>query len=318
MIVIRRDRQTRNILKNILAFKARIAGSKGKRVKLKKPPKQRPPLAQQREYYRLIKPIVEDLRKATEINFNSSFIQRLIQSSKNLRPDSFKKDTFIDEFGQVFGNMKVQFYQQWPDEKVQAIAQKAAKQTDLFSKNQFDKTMKQVIGIPVSAGDPWLDQEVKAFTLQNVGLIKSIPETYFQRLQETVIRGVTTGQLGDDIANDIQKISDVSDNKAKLIARDQTAKFNGTLTELRQKDVGVEKYTWSTSGDERVRPEHAARDGEVFAWSDPPEDGHPGIPINCRCVAIPFFEDPPEDNTDQTDQTDNPDSTDNSSDSFPG
>ena len=64
-------------------------------------------------------------------------------------------------------------------------------------------------------------------------------------------------------------------------------KLNGQLTMLRQSAYGVEAYIWRTSLDERVRQMHADRDGERFEWSTPPEDGHPGMPIQCRCVAEP-------------------------------
>lgn len=43
-----------------------------------------------------------------------------------------------------------------------------------------------------------------------------------------------------------------------------------------------------TSQDERVRHTHRARNGKLFAWNDPPSDGHPDIPIRCRCVAVPY------------------------------
>jgi len=45
------------------------------------------------------------------------------------------------------------------------------------------------------------------------------------------------------------------------------------------------RYTWRTVGDDRVRPEHAARDGKIFDWSNPPDGGHPGEAENCRCWA---------------------------------
>jgi uncharacterized protein with gpF-like domain len=38
-----------------------------------------------------------------------------------------------------------------------------------------------------------------------------------------------------------------------------------------------------------VRRAHAVYDDQVFRWDDPPEDGHPGQAINCRCRAEPFI-----------------------------
>ncbi len=44
-------------------------------------------------------------------------------------------------------------------------------------------------------------------------------------------------------------------------------------------------YIWRTVGDSRTRSEHADREGKIFRWTNPPEDGHPGEPFGCRCWA---------------------------------
>ncbi len=48
-------------------------------------------------------------------------------------------------------------------------------------------------------------------------------------------------------------------------------------------------YIWRTQGDGQVRPSHAANDGKIFAWDDPPSTGHPGEDYGCRCTAEPYF-----------------------------
>ena len=124
----------------------------------------------------------------------------------------------------------------------------------------------------------------------NVNLIKSVPAQYFERLNSTVLTGIQQGQRYSEIADSIQDIYGVTDNRAKLIARDQTSKTNAAVAETRQTDLGIEEYTWLTAGDERVRETHADNDGLVFRWDSPPaETGHPGHDINCRCVAIPMI-----------------------------
>ncbi len=40
-----------------------------------------------------------------------------------------------------------------------------------------------------------------------------------------------------------------------------------------------------------VREDHDDREGEQFDWSDPPEDGHPGEAVNCRCWPEPDLSD---------------------------
>lgn len=124
----------------------------------------------------------------------------------------------------------------------------------------------------------------------NVDLIKSIPEQYFEKLSTSIFDNFVEGVRFEDLAKVVQQIADVTESRAKLIARDQTSKMNGAFNEARQTSVGIEKYIWSTSGDERVREEHAAQDGQIFDWNDPPPTGHPGEDIQCRCVALPYVE----------------------------
>lgn len=81
----------------------------------------------------------------------------------------------------------------------------------------------------------------------------------------------------------------VSRNRARVIARDQTSKLWGKLTEARQTKAGVIEYIWRTSRDDRVRPTHRENFGRIFRWSDPPmPTGHPGNDIICRCWAEPI------------------------------
>lgn len=48
-------------------------------------------------------------------------------------------------------------------------------------------------------------------------------------------------------------------------------------------------YIWKTEGDEKVRWEHAMRNGKQFALEKTPEGGHPGTDYNCRCKAVPLI-----------------------------
>lgn len=69
---------------------------------------------------------------------------------------------------------------------------------------------------------------------------------------------------------------------------DRTAlSFAGLINQIRQEDLGIERYVWVTRGDHKVRPAHAALNGEVFSWDHPSDEGHPGQTPNCRCHAVP-------------------------------
>lgn len=129
-----------------------------------------------------------------------------------------------------------------------------------------------------------------AWVATNVDLIKSIDSQYFDDIaliiEEAQAGGWDAGRAGAEIS----KLTNTPLNRAKLIARDQIATVNSQVTKERQTEVGIGRYRWSTSQDERVRPEHAALEGRIFEWSNPPAIGNPGEPINCRCVAIPVFD----------------------------
>lgn len=146
---------------------------------------------------------------------------------------------------------------------------------------------------------PILDQAL----VDNANLIKSIGQEHFANVSKAVLdnyRGVP--QVGGvSLTERLQKIGSISKNKAKFIARDQTAKLTGDLNQARQADNGIDEYYWKNSQDRRVvgnpsglypkgnrvHGDHWNREDKVFSWSEPPHDGHPGHAPNCRCYAKP-------------------------------
>lgn len=128
----------------------------------------------------------------------------------------------------------------------------------------------------------------------NVALIKSIPVQYLDGIRDTVQKAFARGERFESVAKRIAHVGDVTESRAKLIARDQVAKITSSFNEVRQTSVGIKRYTWSTSHDERVRPSHQRMNGEICEWAHPPDvDGeavNPGEAVNCRCVAIPVIE----------------------------
>ena len=63
--------------------------------------------------------------------------------------------------------------------------------------------------------------------------------------------------------------------------------FAGLINQLRQQDLGIERYIWRSRDDAQVRDSHAEYDDQVFSWDEPPAGGHPGQAHNCRCFAEP-------------------------------
>lgn len=147
------------------------------------------------------------------------------------------------------------------------------------------------VGVDVYRSEPWLAARQTNWIAQNAALIKSIPEQHMARVETIIRSGVMAGESPRALAKKIQEAGGITERRAQLIAVDQIGKANAELTQHRQTDLGIKSYTWKTSRDERVRPEHQARQDKVFQWNKPPSDGHPGMPIRCRCSASPIFPD---------------------------
>ena len=138
---------------------------------------------------------------------------------------------------------------------------------------------------PLGAGSgPLIDH----WRATNVHLIRSLADDLLPEVTKIL-------NTSEDIRGDLQERFDVTASRADLIARDQTLKLNGQITEHLQTDAGITRYRWSTSHDDRVRPGHAELDGTEQEWAAPPDTGdgemnHPGQAIQCRCVAVPILD----------------------------
>ncbi|WP_228134832.1 phage minor head protein [Acinetobacter junii] len=198
-------------------------------------------------------------------------------------------DGIFSSVKNALGNLKQKI-----SNSIDLIATQLATQIVLKQKKASDKQIAEMLqkstGLDFTGlmRDEDLQDAVDSAIAANVSLIQSIPKQYLDRVEAAVLDGIQTGKRSDVIKKSILDIGHSTDSRAKLIAVDQLGKINGRLAQIRQQKLGITHYTWSTSHDERVRHSHRLRDGLIFAWNDPPSDGHPGIPIRCRCVPIPY------------------------------
>jgi len=111
-------------------------------------------------------------------------------------------------------------------------------------------------------------------------------EATTQRLQAHALNLQSLGRNGDTI---LAHINPAEAQLLKAKGGAGTINPNTGLLEFFKADKNADtkkgKYTWHTVGDGNVRPSHAERNGKVFSWDTPPDDGHPGEAYNCRCTA---------------------------------
>ena len=191
----------------------------------------------------------------------------------------YSVDSFIRTAKAKLGNLD-----QWTKRMVGLAVEANRDSVD----DRLTVAIKNAIGVDVGhllhANGPLLSA-MKDATTDNIALITSIPEKYFGRVEQTLTDGWTSGLRWESMVDQIADDGRITENRAKLIARDQTAKMNSAFNQERQQQVGIEKYEWSTSEDERVRDSHAELDGQIFSWDDPPivdgEKVNPGEAIQC-------------------------------------
>lgn len=175
---------------------------------------------------------------------------------------------------------------------------KALSIEEVRHRTKFMRSLNAAIGIDLGAvlreGD--LAHQMELAMQRSVGLIRGLSDETAAALEKALIQLLTEGASNERIAKTIAERFGFAERRARFIARDQAATFNSELNRIRLQQIGVTEYVWSTALDERVRgnpvgkypsarPSHWEREGKVFKWSDPPEGGHPGMAINCRCVA---------------------------------
>lgn len=170
-----------------------------------------------------------------------------------------------------------------------------------FNQAQYSKTMNSVLGVDIFLEEPWLETQLELFANQNSQLIKNMTANEIERVSGIVQRGLQEGSSLDSITENIEKSFGITRRHARLIARDQTSKLNGSLTKLRQQEAGINFYRWQTSMDERVRADHRVLQGKLCRWDDPTvylneKTGkwekrskiggtlvHPSVDVQCRC-----------------------------------
>lgn len=221
-------------------------------------------------------------------------------------------DSWVDDILAAIRRVSSRFTSSLFEAQAQRIARRAVSRADAKNAEEFQKSINATVGVNMSAilRPTAISDYVQASIAENVSLIKSVPQTYFQRVETVVLEGMKSGLAPTSIAKQIQEETGVNYRRAKFIARDQMAKINSDLTRKRQMDAGIEFYRSADADDVRVSGNPAGiypnakikcwrisrqdigygpgvytvKDGASYAGV---ENLHPGKHHpNCRCVAI--------------------------------
>lgn len=252
-----------------------------------------------------------ELSKRTGIEYNTQ-LQLLVRQIKKdidadlipllrkLEPEYVNDSvmTYDAWFAQVSAMLR-QLIDKWSSPTFRGIAEQLASQFVRTADQVNQKRSRAQFGIDVFSDDPEMQEIIDASVYENTKLISSIPAQYLNQVDSIVMTNIKAGNRSSAMVKSLQQQFGVTQRRATMIARDQTAKVNGDINSKRQQAAGFPYFQWVTSNDERVRDRHediAEKVTEygvgIYRWDNPPlsDKGVPIIPgsdFQCRCTARP-------------------------------
>ena len=232
-------------------------------------------------------------------NDESDYFRRM--SAAYLRPflagmaahlASLDDDASTSEWLAAVGTYVDRWVRQHEDEFPDGVVRRWAQKLDRYHADRFSSNFWRVARVDVREQIRGVaDDVMRARITENIRLIKTIPGRFQDDMVDAMVQGEREAPLDLQARSAIFKRTGHSAGyNLRRITRDQSNKWTGQLSEIRQTSLGILRYTWSTSEDDRVRPTHAEKDARVFSWENPPSDtGHPGNDIQCRCIAQPVI-----------------------------
>lgn len=137
--------------------------------------------------------------------------------------------------------------------------------------------------------------------------IQSWTEKAIKDLRQELMPEIFSGNRIEDLEKIIKRHKNVSDRKARFLARQETHLLMSAYKKNRYQDLGSKEYIWTcvhmpfdktkdhhTLGN--VRYFHGLLNKTIQKWDEPPETdryghhNHPGEDYNCRCIARPIVE----------------------------
>lgn len=145
---------------------------------------------------------------------------------------------------------------------------------------------------------------LKQYLDDNVELITSLPLEAAQRVHDIVYGNIYTGKKrAETIAKEIYRTGQVTQSRARLIARTEVSRTATGLTKVRAESVDIGWFRWNSIHDIRTRKAHSQMNNVLCRWNEPPNPEKlfpdkkvkpygnylPGATYNCRCSGNPLI-----------------------------
>lgn len=240
------------------------------------------PLNVEKSYARSIVSYIDEMERIA-IKVVKKEIYPIIEKQR-IRADGYREDFSFELIKKVLKKLNVFFYGIMSEKTALRESTKFVNSINVVNEANVAKQL-AVRGVNPIKSSAWLRDFVKAKAQENAAYISTIPDEFYNKVAQSVMRTVSEGGSLEEIVQDIQKQGGVSRSRAEFIARDQTGSILGQITAERHQRAGFPAFRWSDSDDNRVRPTHREKNNKIFLYADDPL--LPGEDYGCRCIAEP-------------------------------
>lgn len=207
-----------------------------------------------------------------------------------------EKRNIIKELTKVAIEVNLSTFESW-----RTLTDEELKRTDLEGAKYWIKKNYDLFNNTTVTADKLMDirqqrivDTIKNYN-RNLDVLKNgeVPKSTLNALKRDIANNRASKEIKDIVKsiengtytqNDINNLQKWLNRRNENLARNET----GNLYAQECKDLmienGIEHFVWHTMKDDRVRPEHAEREGLVFSINDE----LPGEDFNCRCWAEPI------------------------------
>lgn len=252
-------------------------------------PKTRYPWNLERNYNSVLAKSIKQYKQAVDHSFNEEIKPILQRENAYYDSGVYVVDDTMDDLKHILELLFAWIIGINTDTKAEADATMFVNSISSASKIMVEQQVS--IGphlLPNIQETPDINNFIQGKIKENASLIKNIRDNYMSKIQQDIYRSVTNHESATQLHKALNKEANMSYNRAKLIAVDQTGSIHGQLNVKRQHANGFDWYEWDTMEDERVRPSHAALDRTAHKYDGSDIDIIPGEEIRCRCVATPL------------------------------
>jgi SPP1 gp7 family putative phage head morphogenesis protein len=236
-------------------------------------------------YRKKLMNLVKEMNDSILYWLSASYKEYDKQIAQDANPFKALQKTMRDLANRWLKNLKV---------GAEKLAEWHAKQTLNMTDVQLKDALKQAgFSVPFTMTES-MQAVFDANKAEQVNLITNMSVNHLAQIETLVTQSVQTGRDLATLTEELKTRFNMTERRAKLIARDQNNKASQLITRQRQQDLGITQAIWMHShAGKAPRQSHVKADGKPYdldkgmfldgKWT------FPSVEINCRCFSRPVI-----------------------------